>query len=183
MIILNLLPFEKKHSIAIEHTRRLQKKLVAIFMTSLVLCLAILLATNWYIGYELKSTEEQISSVRQMLSSHGGDSNAQIEAMNEQIAQLQGIQKEHIIWPSIIGQLSNTTVSGITLNTISFDAALQTVTLTGTALTRQNLVAYKEKLAAISFVSNIESPLSDLIQRENINFEFKGKFTYSPTAQ
>ena len=183
MIILNLLPAEKKRSIAAERSQRLQRKLVVIFLSCLILSVAILFATHWYIDYEVKSIDDQIVTAQQVLRSRGDDSNTQIEAMNAQLAQMQGVQKDHILWPSIISQLTDTLVPGITLDSIAFDASAQTVTLSGIALTRQNLVAYKEKLGSLPFISNIESPLSDLIQRENINFQFKGKFTLSPDVK
>jgi hypothetical protein len=179
MIILNLLPAEKKRGIAAERSQRLQRKLVVIFLSCLILSVAILFTAHWYIGYEIKSVDDQIVTAQQVLRSRGDDSNTQIEAMNAQLTQLQLIQKDHILWPSIVGQLTDSLVPGITLNSVAFDAIAQSVTLSGTALTRQNLVAYKEKLGSLPFISNIESPLSDLIQRENINFEFKGKFTIS----
>jgi len=183
MIILNLLPAEKKHSFAVERTQRLQRKLVVVFLTSLVLSVIILFTTKWYIDFEIKSIDAQIAATQQVLRSQGDDSNTQIKIMNEQLSQLQVVQKEHVVWPTVLNQLTDTMVPGVTLNSVSFDATIQSFTINGTALTRQNLVSYKEKLSSLPFISNIESPLSDLIQRENINFQFKGKFVISSNAQ
>jgi hypothetical protein len=179
MIILNLLPTEKKHSIAVEQSHRILRSLSAVFLSSLILGVATMFAANWYIGYEIKSTDAQIASTKQVLSSRGGDSNTQIETLNEQIKQLLLIQKKHIIWPMVLSQLTDASVTGITLKSVNFDATTSTFALTGIALTRQDLVNYKAKIDALQVLSNIDSPLSDIIQRENINFQLKGKFTYS----
>ena len=55
------------------------------------------------------------------------------------------------------------------------DYRVQTLVITGTALTRSALLRYQDTLNGISWITQVETPASQLFQKENINFEFRAK--------
>ena len=63
----------------------------------------------------------------------------------------------------------------IKINSIQMDRRAQTLTITGTAITRSALLRYQDALNEISWITQVEMPASQLFQKENINFEFRAK--------
>lgn len=63
----------------------------------------------------------------------------------------------------------------IKINSIQVDRRAQTLTLTGTALTRSALLHYQDVLNKISWITQVETPASQLFQKSDINFEFTAK--------
>ena len=63
----------------------------------------------------------------------------------------------------------------IKINSLKIDRPAQTLTIAGTALTRSALLNYQEKLNGASWITQVETPASQLFQKDNINFEFRAK--------
>ncbi len=71
--------------------------------------------------------------------------------------------------------IANNLPKDITLNNLSINRNDSTLTISGLALTRQALLNYQEKLKEITWLENVASPISRLLQKENVPFEFKIK--------
>ncbi|HLC70245.1 MAG TPA: PilN domain-containing protein [Patescibacteria group bacterium] len=69
----------------------------------------------------------------------------------------------------------------ITLNSLNINRADSSLSISGSALTRQALLDYQEKLKEITWLENVSSPISRLLQKENIPFEFKIKIKGWPS--
>lgn len=63
----------------------------------------------------------------------------------------------------------------IKLNSLNINRPSQTLIISGTALTRSALLHYQDVLNQIPWISKVETPASQLFQKENINFEFKAQ--------
>lgn len=74
-----------------------------------------------------------------------------------------------------IKELIGTLPDDIKLNSVQIDRQAQTLLISGTALTRSALIHYQDVLNKISWITQLETPASQLFQKENINFEFKAK--------
>ncbi len=72
-------------------------------------------------------------------------------------------------------ELINSLPNDIKINSLQIDRQAQTLVITGTALTRSALLHYQDVLNRISWITQVETPASQLFQRDNINFEFKAK--------
>lgn len=72
-----------------------------------------------------------------------------------------------------IFDLLATTQSGIIVSGFTVDKDGR-VGITGNATTRSNLLAFEQRLRDSSHFQDIASPLSNIIQETNINFNFKG---------
>src|SRR3989344_374061 len=69
----------------------------------------------------------------------------------------------------------------ITLNSLNINRADSSLSISGSALTRQALLDYQEKLKEITWLENVSSQISRLLQKENIPFEFKIKIKGWPS--
>jgi Tfp pilus assembly protein PilN len=72
-------------------------------------------------------------------------------------------------------ELINSLPNDVKLNYIQLDRQNQTLTITGTAATRAALLGYQNILNKISWITQVETPVSQLFQKDNINFEFKAQ--------
>ena len=61
----------------------------------------------------------------------------------------------------------------IKTNYIRLDRQAQTLVINGTAKTRNALLNFQNVLNNVDWISQVETPASQLFQKENINFEFK----------
>ncbi len=63
----------------------------------------------------------------------------------------------------------------IKLQSIKIDISTQSLNLDGIALSRASLLQYQENLNKIPWINDLETPVSQLFQKQNIGFEFKAK--------
>ena len=85
------------------------------------------------------------------------------------------VQESSIKWSDILSQIAGAVPEGNTLNELNIDNNQQTVTWRGVSLTRQSLLALEGGLASLEFLSDLHSPLANLLTPENINFEFSAQ--------
>ncbi len=69
-------------------------------------------------------------------------------------------------------ELSRAIPAEIKLSSLNIDQPNLKLILSGTAKNRNNLLNFQEKIKEISWVEKIDTPASQLFQKENINFEF-----------
>lgn len=72
-------------------------------------------------------------------------------------------------------ELINSLPNDVKINYIQLDRHAQTLTITGIAATRSALIRYQDILNKISWITQVETPVSQLFQKGDINFEFKAK--------
>jgi len=70
-------------------------------------------------------------------------------------------------------ELAEAVPADVRLSSLDIDRQSGATVLNGTARTRDALLNYQDILNGVSWMAGIESPISQLFQRENINFEFK----------
>jgi Tfp pilus assembly protein PilN len=69
-------------------------------------------------------------------------------------------------------ELANTIPAGIKLSSLNLDRPALKLILSGTAKDRNDLLNYQEKIKEVSWVEKIDTPASQILQKETINFEF-----------
>ena len=70
--------------------------------------------------------------------------------------------------------------AAIKINSLDIDRGENQITLSGTALTRADLLDYQSALKNISWLEPASIPTSQLLQKDNINFTFQTKITGLP---
>lgn len=74
-----------------------------------------------------------------------------------------------------IKDLISATPNDVKFGFVQVDRRAETLTISGTALTRSALIRFQDVLNGISWITRVETPASQLFQKENINFEFKAQ--------
>jgi hypothetical protein len=89
--------------------------------------------------------------------------------INAKTIQIEKIKKDQFYWSGLFVNLSQSILSGISIENVATKE--YAVFLVGKADSRDNLIAFKEKLGKNSCFSNVNLPLSDLVSKGNIDFQ------------
>jgi len=88
---------------------------------------------------------------------------------NSKISDLLSVASDQLYWSNLFIRMSRAVPGGV--DVISISTKDYSAVLTGEAATRDDLVAFKDALNSDSCFSNVDLPLSDLVSRDNIDFE------------
>ncbi len=103
---------------------------------------------------------------------HAG-TNKQIRDINTTLTSIDKIQKEFEPISHLIPELAAVIPNEILLKTISIDNGSKIVLIGGYSPTRESLLGLQESLSTLSWIDGVEIPISQLTEKENINFSFQ----------
>jgi Tfp pilus assembly protein PilN len=169
MINLNLLPRETK--------RELNKNIQSIELANNIILLTItvflvvvlLVVANNYLGYKMSKINVAVEA---------GSEEKEINALNSQMSQLEVIQRDYVKWSRVLKNLFKLIPEGNTLEKVFLDKDSGQIEITGFSEQRQNFLALKESLEKSDLFSEIQSPITNILKRDAINFSLKAKFKF-----
>jgi type IV pilus assembly protein PilM len=169
-IRLNLIPPEKKAEIAKNHNLRLIIRL-EVFLAIVVLLFIVVLASFSYIlnmnmGNQLnekKQTEKEVQYEK--IKNY----DEQFSLANSKISKIMTIKKDQVYWSAFFDKMNGIVFPGIDVFSIS--NVDYSITILGRSLTRDDLILFKEKLEKDSCFSSVDLPLSNLVDKSNIEFQ------------
>jgi len=168
---LNLLSPEKrqhlKRMINFQFTKNLLEVLV--FFLSII-CIS-LLGGQWTLEDYFNKLADHVVTI----SNRYGESNQQIKTINQQITQIELVQKEYYSWTPRLVELSSVIPTGVTLDSLSLNQKTGELTLTGGALARNNLLDLKKQLETLDWIDVINIPPTQLTEKTNIKFSLSSK--------
>lgn len=173
-ICINLLPEEKKNKI------KRKKRIITIikqeilFLSAIFFLIVILLDINFILSFQLNSLDkdyslEQSQSKYQELRNYEN----KFKQINSKTALLYNIEKDHLYWSNFFYELEKVIPDGISINNISNNG--YKITLTGKSAKRENLLKFQENINSSECFSDVNLPLSNLVTKENINFQMDFK--------
>lgn len=168
-IKLNLLPQEKKEKIS-----RQRHFVAAIFWEAMILfavvmAMAFLFGINYVLSLNADiAKESQASDSDKEKYEKIGKYEAEFSNVNSRIGDSLSIAGDQLYWSNLFVKMSRITPKGVDISSISTKD--YSIVLTGEAETRDDLVAFKDKLVSDECFSNVDLPLSDLVSRDNIDF-------------
>jgi len=166
MIELNLLPRAIKKQI-IKKTRYVAMVNNALILTAIFLIAsALMLASQKYIAHELKMISENNGQMTQP----GG-----IGEINNLMSEASAVQKDFVKWSGILNNFLALLPAGNTIQSINLDRAQGTMTMNGWAKTRDDFLQLKANLENSPMLSEIESPISNLLHRADVDFTMRAK--------
>ncbi len=170
-INLNLLPVVKKNRLEYIINFLLIKDILelVIFICSI---LAVTLIWSWvFIENDYVYLAESAASVDREYYSYNQD----VKKINNLIHSINLANQNFVPITPKAKELINSLPGDIKINSLKLDREAQTLVINGTALTRSALLNYQDILNKISWINEVETPASQLFQKENINFEFTTK--------
>ncbi|KKP79471.1 MAG: hypothetical protein A2271_04035 [Candidatus Moranbacteria bacterium RIFOXYA12_FULL_35_19] len=169
-IKLNLIPLEKKEEIAKKNLVSAIIK-IEIFLTMVLAVFVIfLLSFNYILSLNFNSvvrTEQKDSNDGKYDKLKEYDEN--FKKINQKISDVALIKKSQLYWSRFFLKLNGLVFPGIAINSIT--TLDYSISLQGTSDTRDNLILLKEKLAKEECFLDINLPLDNLVDKNNISFK------------
>lgn len=167
MIALNLLSPNQKEALRTRIIYAMIERLMIAFVASMLLSSIILL----FIKIELIQVLSQVQT-RQILSSEYVTVNNDIRLLTQQITRIESLQRMAFSPSSLILEIGSRTPSGVGLTGLDMDIKTKSMRINGISVDRENLLKFEESLRSMDFVTSLESPISNLFQKSDINFQF-----------
>lgn len=141
-----------------------------LFLTPVVLFILILLNISYLIVMQKTSIiDNALPQQSQNQYQQLGIYQEKFKQTNDLSQVLNKIQSGHLHWTNLFQNLSEITPDSIQLSNISTKNYM--VFMVGKAKTRDDLLSFKNKLEESSCFQNINVPLSNLVVKENVDFQ------------
>ncbi len=170
-IYLNLLSPEKKQS--------LKTAFAMSFVQSLTLYLAVVI---FFIAGTLFSMQLILQGVVSEMAEYSTASFEEYDSMTRQMREINDfvrrtntIHDRFIDWSAVLDSLAHTAPEGIRFDAISITAD-NLIRVEGMAALRSDVLLMKQRLEDLPHFTEVSSPLSNILQRENLKFEFKMRY-------
>jgi Tfp pilus assembly protein PilN len=124
------------------------------------------------IKIRLTQTLDQVLS-RQLLSTEYVTVNSEIKQLNGSIARIETLQKLFTPSSVLLRDVAQRTPEGVYVTGLDFEVRTEAMRLSGIAATREDLLAFEKAVRESPFIKTLESPISNLFQKRDINFQFK----------
>ena len=172
MINLNLIPPEKKTKLKEEKVIFLLKTIAFTLVIFFGLFLGLLYGTRILLDQRLTKINNEISSL-ESTTANGNQStfSSLIKEINEKIVIIKNIQSNYIKWSAYLAEFSPLIPVNISLNEITINQETCKIQIRGIASFRDDFLILKSNLENSLILDSIESPISNLIKQENINFD------------
>ncbi|PLX26598.1 hypothetical protein C0581_04160 [Candidatus Parcubacteria bacterium] len=165
-IRLNLLsPSKKAHLKRMSHFQFIKSIFEILLITTSVLAMILLGSQTVLQTYFAELTENVVA-----VNNEHVEETREILRINKLLEEVQQVQKGYIAWTPLVAEIASSTPHGVTLSNFNIDMSSKKMTLSGYAETRDIFLQFQDELRGISFVSSINSPLSDLTKPEDIAF-------------
>lgn len=173
-IRLNLLPEEKKDRYRYERRFARLSFWGGAFLASMAFLLAALYGIGLAVSLEARTRSlegpdaseresyEEVKRYEQKFSETGS-----------RLDDLDGIAADQLHWSGILAKLSGIVPDGVTVSSLATSDYL--INMTGEAESREKLVAFRDALSGNGCFSDVNLPLSDLVEKENIDFQLTFK--------
>jgi len=175
MLTLNLVSREQKREIKLRHIYGLVKKINLALIIITIIIAIILLVAKIILQIKFNEIVEQTSLVTRNNQGY----NNKVRAINDKLAFIERIQADFIPWSSLIKNLTELTPADINFSYLKFNYADKTIKIKGLAGQRNGLLNFKAKLEASPNFKEIDLPIKNLLEKENIDFEINAKLDLS----
>lgn len=169
-IYLDLLPEERKKQLHRNKIFRLTIEQEILFLLPLLLLIGILFGINVVLKVQkdsiaMENTQTQSKGRYQELDVY----ESEFKASNELATNLLALKKGHLHWAEELVAFSALVPEGVNIENLT--TKNYQVMISGLAKTRDGLLAFKEGLEKSECIKDVNVPLSNMVQRENVDFQ------------
>lgn len=173
-IRINLIPPYRKEKIAQTKRWRLVLRVEAVISLILGLFLLFLFGLGSFLDISLKAVSNfQDSSSEKVQYEKVNKMDRDFDLVNSQIGDILAIKEDQMYWSRLLIEMSASIIPGIEIGEIA--SKNFNIILTGKSDSRDDLIKFKEKLESNGCFSDVNLPLSNLVSKENIDFQIDFK--------
>ena len=132
--------------------------------------LSVVLLWSWF---ALQNQFNDLSQSAMLVNREYSHYNQEIRKINTLIKQFNSANKNYTPLTAKILELIEKLPNEIKINSLSINQKTNIITISGMAKTRGSLLDYQATLKDYSWLKTVQTPTSQLFQKENVNFEIK----------
>lgn len=171
MIGLNLLPAKEKVSLK-------KERLYQFIIISLLIFFLGTILVSLELFFTKKLLEENLPSYGLILNKNQQLAE-KIRKINFELIAIEKIQSDYSkISPILVSLAQASFPNSIRVKSFVLNKGTKQFEIKGWAENRTELLKFQGNLEKLEFISKIESPLSNILKQENIEFEFKGELRF-----
>lgn len=171
MLTLNLVSEELKKEIKLRHLYLFIKKINLALIIITIIIAIILLAAKTILQIKFNDIVDQTT----LVTKNNQGYNIKIRDINSRLDFVSKIQTDFIPWSNLLKTLADITSGDISLNYLKVNFAEQTIKIKGRAGLRENLLDFKQKMETTDTFKDIDFPIKNILEKENIDFEINAK--------
>ena len=169
-IKLNLIPKNRKEKIVEKNRISTIIRIETFFVMVLAIFLAMLLLFNYVLNLNLNSTiKNEEKNGKSEKYEQLKDYDTKFSQINRKLRDIINIKSDQLYWSRLFLKLNDAIFPGIEIKAIN--TSDYSISLVGISDTRDNLILFKEKLSSEKCFLNINLPLEDLVEKNNISFK------------
>lgn len=171
MIKLNIIPTELKKSIRLNEIYNSLNKIGILIVLIFAVFIGIYYAS--YIYLELHMTEVTLQSAN--LNKNTENYSNKIADINTKLKYIEKIQKNNIKWIDFLTDFSSHINDGVILKSLTASKSTGALVIRGEAKTRDSLLEFEKSIKSLPYLTEINIPLKNLLEKEDIAFDIKVK--------
>ena len=171
MLTLNLISVEQKKEIRLRHIYGFIKKINLTLIIIAILIAIILLSAKIILQIKFNNVVEQTT----LVTANNQGYNNKVKEINSKLIFIEKIQNDYVPWSNLIKKLAEITPADVSLSYLKFGVKDKAITLRGVAKLRDSLISLKDKMDADPIFKNINFPIKNILEKENIDFEINAK--------
>jgi len=175
MLRLNLLSEEAKKEAKLKRFHSLIVRVDAILIIGAVFLSIFFTAAKALLVANFKEFYNQDA----LLKTNGQEYNEKIRAINEKLKTVSKIQEEFTPSSLLIKELTDRIPDGVSLSYIRADIGGRNLRISGQADKRESFLTLRSNLSESPAFVEIDSPLQNILRKENVDFEINIKLDLS----
>lgn len=169
MLRLNLISEELKQNIKLKHIYKMLKRAIFLLIIITIFIAIIFLVSKIILQNNFNKIVEQTT----LITKNSQGRNTKIREINIKINYVDEIQNDYIEWSYLLEDLARNINNNIIFNLINIDGEEKKIELKGIAISRNSLLLLKDGLDDSDIFINIDFPISNILEKKDINFEIK----------
>lgn len=171
MIKLNIIPLPYKNEIKLKEIYRSIINLLYTIIIIVILYAILFQISKLILQINFIKTINETTFITRNSQNFGNKA----RDINNQITFINKIQSGSVDWVELLNLIGKNTNDDVKFSQIKINQANNTILLTGNAGTRESLIKLKESFEKFEFMSDINFPIKNLLEKNNINFEISAK--------
>ena len=179
MIYLNLLPLSEKKIFRLACIGKMTNYYIAVVLAAILFLTLAFTGAKYFLLLHTSILEQSVAGQKtEEIAQKIQDMEAVIKDFNFVISAVNKVEDQKIEFSDILADLSEIISDGITVSNLFYDSSLENAdnfVLEGKSVTREEFLIFTEKLEQSPRFKEINSPLSNVVKKENINFRIEFK--------
>lgn len=171
MLALNLVSQDLKKEIKLRRLYHSLKRIYFLLLIVVIFTAITLLVAQIILQNNFNKIVEQTT----LITKNSQTYNLRVREVNARLNSVDQIQNNFVYWTKLFEALTGGIKNDVTFSYLKINGGDSSAMIRGAAKTRSGLLDFKETLESSDIFSDINFPLSNLLEKNNINFEISAK--------